>query len=119
MKQYLKFLPSVLVTIFIGVLLLMQMPKDVSMPHILNGDKYVHAFLFLVLSMVICFDAKRAELTNTPKYLLAAIWPMIWGGALELLQQYTTTYRTGSWWDWVADLIGIAMALALTRVWQK
>jgi len=119
MKQFLKFWPSVLVTAFVGLLLLVQMPKNVSMPHIINGDKYVHAFLFMILSMVIYLDAKRAELSNTPKYLISAIWPMIWGGALELLQQYTTTYRTGSWWDWVADLIGIAMAVALARVWQK
>jgi len=114
-----KFIISLGVTAVIGVLLLVKMPDQVSMPRVMNGDKYIHAFLFLILSWVVYHDARRAQLKQWLVYLLAALWPMLWGGVLELIQGYCLSYRSGSWWDWVADLIGIAMGVSLCRVWQK
>ncbi len=106
-------------TAVIGVLLLIKMPHQVSMPHIANSDKYIHAFLFLLLAWMLYINARKAQMQQWTVYLIAALWSSIWGGALELIQHYCLSYRTGSWWDFVADLIGIAMGIALARVWQK
>jgi len=119
MKRILFFGPGLLVTILIGILWLVQIPDTVSMPYVFNGDKMIHAFMFGILATVVYQDAKRARLAIWKRYLIAGLWTVIWGGGLELIQKYYTTYRHCSWWDWVADLIGITVALLVIRVWQK
>lgn len=119
MKRIRCFGLSFVMTALIGVLLLVKMPEEVSMPLIANADKYVHAFLFMVLAWLIYHDARRAHFSSVLVYLTAAVWSIGWGGVLEVVQNYCLTYRSGSWWDFVADLIGIAMGIALARVWQK
>jgi len=119
MKRKFSFWTSAAMSAVIAVLLLVKFPDQVSMPRVMNGDKYVHAFLFLLLSWFVYHDARKAQLQQWAVYLMAALWSAFWGGAMELIQGYCLSYRTGSWWDFVADLIGIAMGVALARVWQK
>jgi hypothetical protein len=33
------------------------------------------------------------------------------GGAIELLQEFVFTYRSGEWWDIFCDMLGCLMAL--------
>jgi len=113
MKRLFSFGISAAMSAVIAVLLLVKMPDQVSMPRVINGDKYIHAFLFLLLAWAVYHDAKKAKFRQWAVCLIAAVWSAFLGGAMELLQQYATSYRTGSWWDWVADLIGISMGIAL------
>jgi VanZ family protein len=79
--------------------------KDVSdLPsNLMPNDKVMHLVIFMVLTLLwqLSFDGK----TLTGLAIMAA-----YGGAIELLQHYFTV-RTGDWWDWVADLSGILVAL--------
>jgi len=119
MKHKFAFWTSSAMSAVIAVLLLVKFPNQVSMPRVINGDKYIHAFLFLLLAWLVYHDARKARLPQWGVYLTTALWSILWGGAMELIQGYCLSYRTGSWWDWVADIIGVAMGVALARVWQK
>jgi VanZ family protein len=43
--------------------------------------------------------------------------PALIGGALELIQNYCTTYRSGEWLDFVADSIGAAIVGAIVVIY--
>lgn len=58
--------------------------------------------------------------------LLLLVWvllfPMFWGGLMELGQAYLTTYRSGEYLDFLADsvgaLLGYATICCLSRVYK-
>ncbi len=74
-------------------------------PWLEHSDKLMHAGAFAVMAMCAW-----------------CVWPQAWrrsalalaahGAWIEGLQAALTTTRTASWGDWLADLVGIALALA-------
>ena len=81
--------------------------KDVSgvpsswMPN----DKLMHLLVFMVLTLLWQLSFQNRTITG----LLATT---AYGGVVELAQHYLTG-RTGDWWDWLADICGILLALLL------
>ena len=54
----------------------------------------------------------------------ALLCPVLFSGAIELLQEYCTTYRGGDWLDFAANTTGALLAslvgrYLLTRKWAK
>ncbi len=83
--------------------------KDVSgvpsswMPN----DKVMHLLVFAVLTLL-------WQLSFSSRATLGLLMFSHYGGVIELLQHYLTV-RQGDWWDWLADIIGVVITLAL---WQ-
>ncbi len=79
--------------------------KDVSgLPSTwLPNDKIMHLLIFLMLTTL-------WQLSFNGKTMLGAALFTIYGGGIELMQHYFTV-RTGDWWDWLADICGIVLAL--------
>ncbi|MGW0175131.1 VanZ family protein [Rhodococcus sp. NPDC003322] len=72
-----------------------------------NSDKVTHLLMFLALAVAARYAGFRAG------------WVLL-GGALyaavsEALQALLPIHRSGSIWDWLADVVGVAVGLAL--VW--
>ena len=40
----------------------------------------------------------------------AVLCPVLMSGAIELLQEYCTTYRGGDWFDFLANICGVTLA---------
>ena len=68
-------------------------------------DKFVHAGLFLALAMT-------GRWAGVGRTLLAALL-VVYGAASEVLQDLTPLDRTASLADWLADVTGILLGLAL------
>lgn len=81
--------------------------KDVSgIPSdVMPNDKVMHLLVFLLLTTL--WQVSFATPAPLSLLLLAG-----YGGLIELLQHYATV-RTGDWWDWLADVVGILLALWL------
>jgi VanZ like family. len=94
-------------------------PKPLPPSPMSNFDKVVHFFMFLVLGGSIYFE-------NTNHFKVAVrfrriawgtlFFPVLYGGLVELIQNYVSPYRTGDWGDFLWDSIGafIAFAVALS-----
>lgn len=81
--------------------------KDVSgVPsHWMPNDKVMHAIVFAVLALLWQFSFKTV-------WWLGLLLLAGYGGAVELAQHYFTN-RFGDWWDWLADLLGIALGILI------
>jgi VanZ family protein len=79
-------------------------------------DKVVHLVMFLGLSGIVFFDntfyLKRK--TNYQRIVLGSfLFPALFSGAIELMQEYFTVSRTGDWMDFLFDVIGSFAGLVI------
>ena len=102
-----KFFPTISIVVIILCLSLMRVSPRSDMPEVPFGDKIVHVVMYMGLMLVFYFDVYRQNLPKSSfrrslLYGLFAFW--VFGGIVELLQMYCTTYRSGDWWDWPMSL---------------
>lgn len=119
-KVFKTYAYSLSVAAIIAILLLVPMPEDNSVQLFPNADKFVHAFLFALLTFVLYWEQVRQRARVRKPYvynIITLTLPLLYGAALEVAQQYCTTYRTGSKWDLIADAIGIGMGWLLALIW--
>lgn len=90
-----------------GTIVLALLPSSNSPGLFALADKAAHAVAFLVLTAI----GLRAYPRHTMILLLLLVGL---GGAIEVAQGYTST-RSQEWEDFIADLIGIALALVVRR----
>lgn len=91
-----------------------------KIPHF---DKAVHFFMFMLMAMATAHDfvfRKKENVLNVNALLLYAVaLPTVYGGVIELIQQYCTVSRTGDWLDLAADFLGAAVYAAFAVAYNK
>lgn len=92
-------------TVAIAVVLA-SLPSPIALPGN-PSDKLLHALAFFVLASLAVFAFPRARIG----ILLLGLGAL--GGAIELIQGTTQIGRQASWLDWLADLGGAGLALAI------
>lgn len=106
---YFRRYPITFLLAFAIVLLSLLPIPDVRMPvKVPLVDKWTHMVMYDVLTLVIWLEYIRAhrQMRGLRLLLLAFLAPIAMGGALELMQAYLTTCRSGEWLDFVANSIG-------------
>ncbi|MFC0878383.1 VanZ family protein [Saccharicrinis sp. FJH2] len=68
-------------------------------------DKLVHFMFYFSLSFVIFIDGYRFRPEKARWYVIL-LFPIIWGGLIELMQSALTSGRSAEWGDFVADALG-------------
>ncbi|MBQ7572586.1 MAG: VanZ family protein [Bacteroidaceae bacterium] len=114
--SYLKRYPlSHLVTAVIIVLSLAPIPEMPQLPDVKLLDKWVHFVMYGGLCLIIWWEYLRQHRTTNWKRagIGAIVLPIVLGGLLELGQAYLTTCRSGEWMDFVADSVGVLLALVV------
>ncbi|MDA9555356.1 VanZ family protein [Pelobium sp.] len=99
------------------VLILCDLPTNElpSSSHFFEGfDKMVHLGFFFVLTVLLFFGKIRQQ--NSYDYRILTIVKIILinvalGGGIEILQWKIFTYRSAEWWDFFADMTGLAMGV--------
>lgn len=84
-------------------------------PRFFTGfDKLTHCGLFFVLAILFCINYLKRHNSNylplRPAFFIT-IAIILYGGVIELLQEYIFTWRSGDWWDLFADSVGVFMGL--------
>lgn len=81
---------------------------------LLSFDKWVHASVFFVLT-ILCFIA--AQKFPTKKFLpyLFIILCILYGGLLEVMQAKCFANRSADWYDFTANTFGCLMAFLLSK----
>jgi len=115
LKQYLL---SILVIVIILILCLMD-TSQVQAPPIDNFDKWVHTIMFLGLSGVIFFDNTRYFRVKISKNIIFCsvfLFPVLFGGLIEIMQEYLTQTRSGDWFDFLFNLFGALLGWGIASL---
>ncbi|MBM7460075.1 VanZ family protein [Rhodococcus coprophilus] len=104
-----RLLPLVVAVVVITVMLLL--PGDTTPSGPPHADKVTHALMFAVLA----FCSRYARFS--PAITLAGL--AAYGVLTEVLQATVAVRRSGSLWDWCADLAGILVGLAVFEVLRR
>lgn len=79
-------------------------------PVISISDKLLHFGGYLVLALWF------AGLVEPYRYLVVGVALIALGGGLEIVQALMGYGRTADWWDLSANMLGVAVGLALAQV---
>ncbi len=85
-----------------------------------QSDKLIHISLFMLLEFLLLFETKLsvAEL-KSKRILLISTSAIIYGGLSEIIQLLFINGRSGSWFDFLADCVGIGLALLIYRSYVR
>ena len=114
MLYYLKKYPVSLVVILAVIYLSFFKPPTTDLGTIPNLDKVVHICMYFGMSGMLWLEFLRAHRRDrTPMWhasVGAFVCPVLFSGAVELLQAFCTTYRGGDWLDFAANTTGAVLA---------
>lgn len=116
MKSIFNYKISIILSVIILILCFIKLgplPEKIPMT---NLDKLAHFLMFLSLSCVVFFENtayfKRA--VSYERIVLGSfLFPLLFSGGVEIMQEYLTTYRSGDWMDFLYDGIGAFFGLAI------
>lgn len=101
---YIALACSVFILVFSLIPVLSKLLGEVK-----NSDKIIHTFSYTILNLSWLFYYR--PLSKLKVKLVIAFALFCYGIIIEVLQTTLTTYRTGSFYDVVANTIGIFVAL--------
>ena len=113
MRQIKHFPLTLLCVALIWYLCMFRAPSLPTLDSIVGFDKLVHITMYLGTCSVFWweyFKSKRKYSTSL-LYALGVVCPIMMSGCIELAQAYCTTYRSGDWADFLANSIGVLLAL--------
>lgn len=114
MWYYLKRYPASLFIIAAVIYLSFFKPPETDVANIPGLDKVVHTCMYMGMSGMLWIEFLRAHRRQKAPcwhaWLGAFVCPVVFGGAVELLQSYCTSYRGGDWRDFAANTAGALLA---------
>ena len=114
MLYYIKKYPVSLVIILAVIYLSFFKPPTTDLGTIPNLDKVVHICMYFGMSGMLWLEFLRAHRRDrTPMWhawVGAFVCPVLFSGAVELLQAFCTTYRGGDWLYFAANTTGAVLA---------
>ena len=116
-KTLFKYWKSIAIT---GVILYLSFapPSDFKgIPTFNNEDKLIHFLMYLALSglLIVDYTVVSIKKSNLKLMLLCLVSPAVLGGIIEILQPLIAAPRTGSWLDWLADMLGVLAGWWITK----
>lgn len=112
---YLKRYPlSLCIILLVTYLSFFRPPQEIEEITIPFFDKWAHVCMYFGMSGMLWVEFLRAHRRDSRPlwraWVGALLCPVLFSGAVELLQEYGTTYRGGDWWDFAANATGAALA---------
>lgn len=109
MLQFVRsYWKTIVTAIFIAYLSLFKPNSTIQLPPIPFVDKWIHIVLYTTLTAVALLDTKTRK-NNTSSFLLVLLISILYGGLMEILQQFFPP-RTSSWYDFLANILGCLLA---------
>ena len=116
-----KFFWTILLTLIVFILSVMPLTEAPELPGFHMADKWVHFVMYGSLCTAAWMDFFRGSFSPggicgrrgswMTAFLWAFVYPALFGALMEVWQEYLTTTRNGDLYDWVADFIGVLIAL--------
>ena len=108
---------SIVLSLVILYLSILRSVPEIPEIQFLGADKLAHALMYFALSAVVCYELyrQRYDFSDRKMRLWGLIYPIAYGGLIELLQEYCFPPRTGDWFDWLADAVDAVTAYFLAK----
>lgn len=122
MKQLLKKFPlSTFCVLLIWYLCLFRPPHIKQLDNIVGFDKIVHTTMYLGTCSLFWLEYLRSHYhwRRWHLALLAVVFPILMSGVIELAQEYLTEYRSGDWFDFLANSIGVLLAMPVMLLMRR
>ena len=128
MKAFILRYPFSIAIILLVTFLSFFKPPQTELDDVPGIDKLVHTGMYFVMAGLLWLEFYRGrKKTNAPMWhawIGAFLCPLVYGGVVELLQEYCTEYRGGEWLDFGATSLGVILAALvgiylLPKVLQK
>lgn len=111
-RKVINYWPTVVVAGAIVYGSLMRAPGSLHLS-VSGADKWIHGALYMVLGGVWMWNLQRDGVRDGIRWTLALMMPILYGGAIEVLQERFFYPRTGDWFDWLADITGTVVGVIL------
>lgn len=95
-----------------------KLPK-IKIPHL---DKMVHFTMYFVLAILLFKSIKQISeqnLFNKYPYIFTLIICVLYGGIIEIMQEYIFTGRSMDLYDFIANSIGVALGLIFCFIFKR
>jgi VanZ family protein len=115
-----KYLPSILIAVLITWLSLAD-SNTINPGRLFNfpdSDKIAHFLIYGLFTLILLMDSCSWKIFERIYYIIIVI-PVILGVLMEALQYLLTNYRQADFFDFLADLAGIACAALLICIIRK
>lgn len=125
MQKLKKFIPGIvwfLISFWLFTLPGSAIP-DIDVFHKVQGDKFVHAFIFFLLGYLFISPIQHYHIQHKKRvnwFLVMTILFMLYGIAVEFIQKNYIPFRSFDIGDIFADIVGSLLALWYAiKVWGK
>jgi len=114
-KKYILFIP---VTLWLLIILILSGYPGKQLPEIAvwQIDKFVHTFIYGVLSLCLCFSFLKQFLDRKKRSSIAVkiiAFGIFYGGFMEILQNNMFINRSGNWYDFFANALGAILGVVI------
>ena len=118
MKRLIHYIPTLVVASGIAyVSLIREVGFSVSL--FAGWDKVVHFLMYCSLAVTMLCDVSRDKRISKKTYTVICLFCVVYGGMIEILQERFFYPRTGDWWDWIADCLGVVFGISVTILLWK
>lgn len=110
--RILKRYPLSLIILAVIVYLSFFRPPKTSLNEIDNIDKLAHIAMYGGFCCVLWFEYFMSHLKLQVNSIFwgAIIGPILFSGAIEVMQELLTEHRGGDWWDFLFNTLGVVAA---------
>lgn len=117
-KRYRRYGLSCVVALTILYLSVARSTPEMDIPKIEGLDKIVHFLMYAALSFALSRDfyVQKTSFSSVKMVIWAVVLPILYGGLIEVLQENFFPPRSGDWYDWLADSLGVIVAFLLCRI---
>ena len=116
---YIKHYPFSITIILIVAYLSFFHPPSTDVPQFSGMDKVAHFCMYAGLSGIIWLEflLNHRKKAMDIRYAIigAIICPIVFGGAIEFLQEYITDHRQGDLLDFIANTSGVLVSAIIAR----
>lgn len=115
MDNFKLFIPALIWVLIIFILSAYPGNQVPKIP-IWQFDKWVHSFIYAVLSFLLLIPFYRQYTKGNTRFKLGGIiilFGVFYGGLMEILQHYIFINRSGNWYDFTANTIGAILGVLL------
>lgn len=108
-KRFIPFIAWTIIVMFLMGLPGRAFPKVPNFLEWLTWDKLIHFVIFGLFCYLFLWGIYKQKSISKKHYWIAFFLGVFYSGLTELLQRYVFTYRSGNWFDFLADVIGCFM----------
>lgn len=117
MKAFILRYPLSIAIILLVTFLSFFKPPSTDLNNVPGIDKLVHTGMYFVMASMLWWEFyKGQKKTQAPiwhAWVGAFLCPLIYGGLVELLQEFFTQHRGGEWLDFAANSAGVVIAAVI------